>query len=51
MRNRNYGEQLRELEEMGLWKRIFAAEPMPYLPNHPEYGSKIKVQYFVYQVL
>jgi len=51
MRNRNYGEQLRELEEMGLWKRMFATEPMPYLPKHPEYGTKINVQYFVYEVL
>jgi hypothetical protein len=24
---------------------------MPYLPNHPEYGTDIKVQYFVYEVL
>ena len=51
MRERNYEDQLREIEEMGLWKRIFGTEPMPYLPNHPEYGTKIKVQYFVYQVL
>ena len=51
MRERNYDEKLRELEEMGAWKRIFGTEPMPYLPNHPEYGTKIKVQYFVYEVL
>jgi len=51
MRDQDYEQQLRELEEMGLWKRIFGTEPMPYLPNHPEYGTKIKVQYFVYEVL
>lgn len=51
MRDQNYEKQLRELEKIGLWKRIFGTEPMPYLPNHPEYGTKIKVQYFVYEVL
>jgi len=51
MRERNYEEQLREMEGMGLWKRIFGTEPMPYLPKHPEYGTKIKVQYFVYEVI
>jgi predicted TPR repeat methyltransferase len=51
MREQDYEEQLRELTELGLWRRVFGTEPMPYLPNHPEYGSKIKVQYFVYEVL
>ena len=50
MRDRNYDEQLEELERDGLWTRAFGTEPMPYLPDHPEYGSKIKVQYFVYEV-
>lgn len=50
MRERNYDAKLREIEEMGAWKRIFGTEPMPYLPNHPEYGTAIKVQYFVYEV-
>jgi hypothetical protein len=43
MRNRNCEEKL--------WKRTFGTEPLPYLPNHPEYGTKIKVRYFVYEVL
>jgi predicted TPR repeat methyltransferase len=51
MRERHYEDQLRELEQLGLWRRVFGTEPMPYLPNHPEYGAKIKVQYFVYEVL
>ena len=51
MRDQNYGEQLAELERDGLWKRVFGTEPMPYLPHHPEYGSHIKVRYFVYEVL
>ena len=51
MRDQNYGAQLDELERDGIWKRTFGTEPMPYLPNHPEYGAKIEVQYFVYEVL
>lgn len=51
MRDQNYGEKLQALERDGLWRRTFGTEPMPYLPNHPEYGTAIKVQYFVYEVL
>ncbi|MGA7758556.1 MAG: class I SAM-dependent methyltransferase [Ilumatobacteraceae bacterium] len=51
MRDQDYGAQLRELERDGLWERTFGTEPMPYLPHHPEYGSEIKVQYFVYEVM
>lgn len=51
MRDRNYQEQLDALERDQLWQRVFGTEPMPYLPGHPEYGSTIKVQYFVYQVI
>ena len=51
MRDRHYGDQLDELERDGLWRRTFGTEPMPYLPQHPEYGAAIKVQYFVYEVL
>lgn len=51
MRDQDYETKLKELEESGLWKRVFGTEPMPYLPKHPEYGDRIKVQYFVYQVV
>jgi predicted TPR repeat methyltransferase len=51
MRDKHYGEELDELERDCLWKRIFGTEPMPYLPHHPEYGTRIKVQYFVYEVV
>jgi predicted TPR repeat methyltransferase len=50
MRARNYGEKLDQLEKDGLWRRRFGTEPMPYLPAHPEYGTDIEVQYFVYEV-
>ena len=51
MREQDYGARLDELESEGLWRRRFGTEPMPYLPNHPEYASRIGVQYFVYEVL
>lgn len=51
MHKNNYEKKLSQMEEMGLWRRTFGTEPMPYLPNHPEYGEDIKVQYFVYEVL
>jgi predicted TPR repeat methyltransferase len=51
MRDRDYGEQLDALEREEVWRRVFGTEPMPYLPRHPEYGTAIKVQYFVYEVV
>ena len=50
MRERNYGDVLDGFERDGVWTRVFGTEPMPYLPHHPEYGDRIKVQYFVYRV-
>ncbi len=50
MRDQDYGERLRQLERDGVWTRTFGTEPMPYLPRHPEYGTRIEVQYFVYRV-
>lgn len=50
MRERDYDERLRELERDGRWTRVFGTEPMPYLPHHPDYGTDIRVQYFVYEV-
>jgi SAM-dependent methyltransferase len=51
MRERNYETELAALEEEGLWRRTFGTEPMPYLPNHPQYGTAIQVRYFVYEVV
>ena len=50
MRDQDYGDELDLIERDGLWTRVFGTEPMPYLPNHPEYGADIRVQYFVYRV-
>lgn len=50
MRDQDYGRFLDEMERDGVWVRRFGTEPMPYLPRHPEYADRIKVQYFVYEV-
>lgn len=51
MKGQDYEKKLEDLEVSGLWRRVFMTEPMPYLPKHPEYGDRIKVQYFVYEVV
>lgn len=51
MKDQEYETKLKDLEDAGLWKRVFGTEPMPYLPKHPEYGDRIRVQYFVYEVV
>ena len=50
MRKKNYGELLDAIEKDGTWELAHKSEPMPYLPNHPEYGDDIKIHYFVYRV-
>ena len=50
MRQKHYDEKLRALEDQEVWERTFGTEPMPYLPKHPDYGTTIQVQYFVYRV-
>ena len=50
MRKKNYGELLDAMEQEGHWEKAESSEPMPYLPNHPEYGDDIQVQFFVYKV-
>jgi SAM-dependent methyltransferase len=51
VRDLGYDDRLRVLEDEGVWRRTFGTEPMPYLPHHPEYGTRIRVQYFVYEVV
>ena len=51
MRALSYDDELDRLERDGVWTRMFGTEPMPYLPDHPDYGEDIKVQYFVYRVV
>lgn len=50
MRDQHYDRQLDAIEQEGRWVRVLGTEPMPYLPNHPDYGSSIQVQYYVYRV-
>lgn len=35
----------------GKWKLVQEVGPIPYLPNHPEYGESVQVVIFLYQVL
>lgn len=51
MKAQHYDQKLKNLEDSGFWNRVFGTEPMPYLPKHPKYGDRIKVQYFVYEVV
>ena len=41
----------RHLENKKLWKKEFQSEWMPYVPNHPDYGDKIRVSCFVYKLV
>ncbi|MCP4434580.1 MAG: class I SAM-dependent methyltransferase [Actinomycetia bacterium] len=50
MRTQDYASELDRMEDEGRWHRVLGTEPMPYLPAHPEYGERIRVQYFVYRV-
>jgi predicted TPR repeat methyltransferase len=47
---RGYAEIERKLEAEGLWSALEASEPRPYLPGHPEYGSRILVRYHAFRV-
>ena len=37
------------LQQTGLWKLIKKVGPLPYLPNHPDYGTDVQVMIFLYQ--
>lgn len=39
-----------QMEKDGKWERVEITEPLPYLPNNPEYADKIKVIIHVYRV-
>jgi len=49
--SRNYQSAIDTLEHQKIWKLLHATEPMLYLPGHDAYGDKIKICYFVFQVL
>lgn len=39
-----------QFEKDGKWEKVEITEPLPYLPNNPEYADKIKVIVHVYRV-
>lgn len=39
-----------ELIKDGKWEKVEITEPLPYLPNNPEFGDKIKVIIHVFRV-
>ena len=47
---RNYRAAEDTLIAEGLWSRLEATDPAPYLPGHPDYQTNILVQYFVFRV-
>lgn len=49
--SRGFEAVLGGLERDGLIKRLEVTGPMPYLPDNPEFGTKIQVKYGVIQAL
>jgi methyltransferase-like protein 27 len=47
---RSFGELLAKLEAEGLWSAVFRSAQLPYLPGHPDFGTKIEVQLFVLRI-
>lgn len=39
-----------QMEKDGRWKKVDISEPLPYLPENPEYAEKIKVKVYIYRV-
>ena len=50
MTEQNYQQYFDRLTDHGRWQPVFRTDPMPYLPNHPQYADRIKLQYFVFRV-
>ena len=44
-----FAAEERRLEEAGLWKLVHKVGPLPYLPNHPDFGTDVEVVIFLYQ--
>ncbi len=47
---RSFGELLAQFDAEGLWSSVFQSTHLPYLPGHPDFGTKIKVQFFISRV-
>ena len=44
-----FAAEEKRLETAGLWKLVQKVGPVPYLPNHPDYGTNVQVVIFLYQ--
>jgi SAM-dependent methyltransferase len=47
IQERSFGELLARFDAGGLWSSVFHSTNLPYLPGHPDFGSKIEVQFFI----
>ncbi len=47
---RSFGELLAKFEADGLWSSVFHSTNLPYLPGHPDFGTKIEAQFFILRV-
>jgi SAM-dependent methyltransferase len=47
---RSFGELLAKFDVDGLWSSVFHSTNLPYLPGHPDFGTKIEVQFFILRV-
>lgn len=47
---RSFGELLAKFDADGLWSSVLHSTNFPYLPRHPDFGTKIEAQFFVLKV-
>jgi predicted TPR repeat methyltransferase len=47
---RSFDGLVAELEAEGLWSSVFRSANLPYLPGHPDFGTRIEIQLFVLRV-
>ena len=39
------------LTKAGKWRLLEKSEPLPYLPDNPDYGEKVRTVVFTWQVM
>jgi SAM-dependent methyltransferase len=47
---RSFGELLARFEAEGQWSSVFHSTNLPYLPGHPDFATRIEVQFFILEV-
>jgi len=48
---REFGKLVAALAAEGLWSSVETSTNLPYLPGHPDFGTRIEVQFFILKVL